>query len=107
MQLKPTDLSTAFKVQQEPEAFKMYSSAELDVIHLYLHPGESIPLHSNNLIVVFCILQGKGRLIAGEETLILNTYNVVEVPACIERSMSNPFDEDLRILVLKKLITST
>jgi quercetin dioxygenase-like cupin family protein len=101
--MKITTLENALKATSAFDARKMYSSATLEVMHLHLLPGEQVAVHVNPVDVVFCVIQGSVRLQADGENKLLNSYDVIEVAAGIERGLTNDSDQDLRVLVLKKI----
>jgi len=90
-------------IQPNLDAKIMYASKELDIVHLHLNPQEKIPVHQNPVTVIFCVLQGKGILTCRDDISELNQYDVVEIPAGVERGLSNTSPGDLRVLVIKKL----
>ena len=95
-------LANAPKVPSGLDAYKMYLSPALDVMHLHLVPGEQVPVHTNPLDVVFCVIQGNVMLEANGTSIMLNTYDVIEILGGVERGLKNDSDQDLRVLVLKK-----
>jgi quercetin dioxygenase-like cupin family protein len=97
-------LSQAPKVPSGLDAYKVYTSPTLDVMHLRLSPGDEVAVHSNPVDVVFCVVQGTVRMEADGKTMLLNTYDTVEVLAGVERGLKNDSDQDFRVLVLKKLV---
>ncbi len=97
-------LSQAPKVPSGLDAYKIYTSPTLDVIHLHLSPGDEVAVHSNPVDVVFCVIQGKVLIEADGKILQLNTFDTVEVLAGVERGLKNDSDQDFRVLVLKKLV---
>ena len=97
-----TTLAIAPKVTSQQDAHKMYTSPTLEVIHLHLLPGEKVAVHSNPADVVFCVIQGNVSLEANGNTIMLNTFDVIEVLAGVERGLKNDSEQDLRVLVLKK-----
>ncbi|NVO18383.1 MAG: cupin domain-containing protein [Bacteroidetes bacterium] len=98
----PATLSTAPKVQSGLDAYKMYVSKDLEVVHLHLAPGEKIDLHINPVDVVFCIIEGEALLETPNEKVSLKKHDVIEIKAGIERGMKNHSRHELRLLVLKK-----
>jgi quercetin dioxygenase-like cupin family protein len=90
-------LATAF------EAFRMYQSEYLEVVHICLKPGENIPLHKNTLRVVFCIMAGTGILETEEGKSVVLQFDTIEIPENTSRSLENPGETELRVLVLKQL----
>jgi quercetin dioxygenase-like cupin family protein len=102
--MKISTLENAPKVPSGLDAHKMYTSSNLEVIHLHLAPGEEVAVHSNPVDAVFCIIQGSVTMEANGSILNLNTYDVVEVLAGVQRGLVNHSNEELRVLVVKKLV---
>jgi quercetin dioxygenase-like cupin family protein len=98
-----TTLDTAAIIQASLKAYKMHQSAGLEIVHLHLLPGESIPLHSNPVDVIFCILEGSGSLDLSDEIITLEKFDVIHIPAGMDRGMNNIGSLDLRLLVIKKI----
>jgi quercetin dioxygenase-like cupin family protein len=98
-----TTLANAPKMPSGHDAYKMYSSPDLDIVHLHLGPGENIGIHVNPVDVIFCILEGKGHLQFDDTAIILEKHDVIQVDAGLNRGMSNPGRDELRILVIKKM----
>lgn len=101
--MKIMSLSDAPKVPSGLDANKMYSSPTLDVIHLHLAPGDKVDVHSNPVDAIFCVIQGEVTMEANSELFYLKTFDVIEVPAGVERGLTNSSEHDLRVLVLKKM----
>jgi len=102
--MKITTLDNAPKSPSGLDASKMYSSESLEVMHLHLTPGQQVPQHANPFNAVLCILDGKVMFESGKEAFELNKFDVAEVEAGIERGFRNESGNDVRILVLKKLL---
>jgi len=102
--MKVTTLLHAPKVPSGLDAHKMYTSSTLDIINLHLAPGEKVPLHVNPLDVVFCVIQGSVSMEVNGKIMQLNTFDVVEVLAGVERGLTNNSKEDFRVLILKKIV---
>ncbi len=96
------NISTAFKLPISIEAYKMYSSATLEIINIQLHPGESIPLHSNNIDVVFYVLEGEGIFTLNDKSQKITANSCVEVTKNNLRAWRNESAGKLKMLVLKK-----
>jgi quercetin dioxygenase-like cupin family protein len=96
-------LDNATKMPAGFEAYKMYSSENLDIVHLHLKAGEKIPVHSNPVDVIFCIIEGSAQLEVNGSLENLDKFDVIPVKAGIDRGMSNISKRDLRLLVIKKM----
>lgn len=91
------------RIKESLDAFKMHESPGLEIVHLHLEPGAEIPLHINPIDVVFCIMEGNATVVTASDTIHAEKYDLVEVPAGIERGMKNTGDSSLRLMVFKKV----
>ena len=98
-----TTFAGAPKVQFNLEGYVMHASPSLEVIHLCLQPGESIPLHPNPFDVVACALAGEVILYTGNEQHKLGLYDVAEIAKDTNRGFTNISSNEARLLILKKL----
>ncbi|MBK7171917.1 MAG: cupin domain-containing protein [Bacteroidales bacterium] len=103
MNISIKNLKNAEKLATEFEAFRMYQSERLEVVHICLKPNESIPLHKNPVRVVFCILQGSGILVTEEGKSVVSPFDSIEILENTSRSLENPGETELRVLVLKQI----
>lgn len=101
--MKISSLATAPKVPSGLNANKMYTSPTLDVIHMHLAAGEKVAVHVNPVDVVFCVISGNVIMDANGEQFSLSAFDVVEVLGGTERGLRNESDQDVRVLVLKKM----
>jgi quercetin dioxygenase-like cupin family protein len=104
--MRITELKSAEQVPINIEARKMLIRKECELIHLALKPGEVLDVHTNPFDVAFYTLAGTGELTIGEETKTIAPDSVIEVAAGEKRGWKNTGTEELRVLVLKVLITS-
>lgn len=101
--MRTKTLKEAERVPIELDARKMCTRSELELIHLTLTVGQSLPEHANGFDVVFYVLAGAGELTLAGETTTVAKDTVVEVPAGVLRGWRNAGGEDLRVLVVKLL----
>ncbi len=104
--MRITELKSAERVPIDIDARKMLVRKECELIHLSLKPGEVLAVHSNPFDVAFYTLAGTGELTIGEETRIMTPDSVVEVAAGEMRGWKNTGSDELRVLVLKVLVTT-
>ncbi len=102
-EIKITSLEDAPKSASGLDAYKMYTSDNLEVMHLHLNPGQEISLHINPSDVVFCVMEGTLVLKTTGNRHKLNKFDLAEVKGGTERGLKNSSDKDTRILVMKKL----
>lgn len=100
--MKITALNNASKVSANLDGFIMHSSPALEVIHLLLHPGQSVPQHPNISDVVVCLIEGEVILDTEEKHLQLSLYDTVEIEKSTNRGFSNPGELNARLLIVKK-----
>jgi quercetin dioxygenase-like cupin family protein len=96
-------LTNAPKVPFDLEGYKMHSSDTLEVIHLCLKPGQSIPQHSNPFNVVACLVSGQVTVHIGDDQRVLSLYDVVELGKNMNRGFTNYSTTEARIIIMKKL----
>ena len=98
-----TTLADAARVPFNLEGYIMHSSAEIEVIHLCLQPGQVVSKHSNPFKVVVCMVKGKVMLQVGENQFVMAPYDVAEVEASEERGFTNNGPSEARLIIIKKL----
>ncbi len=99
--MKITNLENAGKVPFKLDGRVMFSSTDVEMIHLTLKPGEKLDLHVNPFDVVFFTLQGIGILDVEGERISMKQNDAIEVKKEILRAWENNSEEELRILVVK------
>jgi len=81
---------------------RMISDTEsAQVVHITLHPGESLKKHITPVDVIFYVLEGRGRVEIGDEQQEAEADTLIESPARIPHRWQNDSDKTLRILVVK------
>ena len=85
------------------EAYIMYTSSTLEVIHLILQPGQVIPQHANPVDVIVCLVEGEVILCAGDQRSILSLYEVAEVNKNTDRGFINKGASIARLIIIIKL----
>jgi quercetin dioxygenase-like cupin family protein len=103
MDYQLTTFEDAPNVPVNLDGKKMFTSEKLEIVHLTLHPGESIPLHSNPVNVVFFIISGTGLLEMEHEVIEGKPNSSIFVKAGVQRGWKNSGTDDFRILVIKEL----
>jgi quercetin dioxygenase-like cupin family protein len=98
-----TELKNAPAVPFKLDGKILFSSPNLEIIHLALKPGESMDKHSQPFDVLFFIIEGSGTLEIGDETIHPVSGSSVWVEAGSMRKWSNLCTSLLRILVIKDL----
>ncbi len=80
---------------------KLHDSEHAQVVHITLEPGESLIRHITPVDVVFYVLEGRGIVDVGEESLEVTRDTLIESPKNIPHCWHNQSESTLRILVIK------
>jgi len=100
--MKLTSLIKAPKVPVDLEGYIMHSSTTLEVIHLCMQPGQTIPQHPNAHDVVVCLIEGEVTLQTGDKNISLSLYDVAEIEKDTPRGFTNTGKSKARLLIRKK-----
>jgi len=100
---KIVSITDAPKAPFDLEGYKMHTSSALEVIHLCLKPGQSIPQHTNPFEVVASLIAGEVTLHLGNDEHILSMYDVVEIEKDVNRGFTNYSTTEARLIIMKKL----
>jgi mannose-6-phosphate isomerase-like protein (cupin superfamily) len=79
----------------------IYDHESAQAVHITLLPGQELKKHVTPVDVFFYILEGKGKVEIGDETMDVSKDMTVESPARIPHRIMNPFSETMRLLVIK------
>lgn len=60
-----------------------------------INPNGSVPKHSHHNEEIYIILRGKGRMVIGEESKVIEEESVVYIPSNKEHYIKNDFAEKL------------
>ncbi len=91
------------KADQSFDAWKLIADQRTEFVRVHLKPGEYIDTHVNPLVVFFYVLEGKGELTLGTESVTLAKDDLVRVEEGIERKWENTGTAILQFLVIKQL----
>jgi mannose-6-phosphate isomerase-like protein (cupin superfamily) len=80
---------------------QLYEKESAQIMHILLHPGESLKPHRTPVDVVFYILEGTPVVHIGDESESFESDTVIESPADIVHYISNESNNDARLLVIK------
>lgn len=97
---KPADGKTAYN-KNSVIGRKILSIDEVEVVHMEVGPGKTLPLHKTPVEVFFYILEGKGEIEIGDERAVGEPDTLVESPKYIPHALHNPGTETFRLLVVK------
>jgi len=65
----------------------IYQSDQIRVILAYFKKGQFIPVHTPNIDVILCILEGEAEVVAGEERIKTKVNDIVVVPKGVKRGV--------------------
>jgi quercetin dioxygenase-like cupin family protein len=83
------------------DARELYNKETAQVVHIILHPGESLKPHKTPVDVCFYVLEGTPDIFIGEEKQLVIKDSLVESPKNITHYFSNNSDKIVRVLVVK------
>jgi quercetin dioxygenase-like cupin family protein len=79
------DLKSFDERKFNPKA--VYQSDQIRVILAYFKKGQFIPVHTPNIDVILCILEGEAEVIAGEERIKTKVNDLIIVPKGVKRGV--------------------
>jgi quercetin dioxygenase-like cupin family protein len=65
----------------------VYQSEGMKVVLAYFKQGQFIPVHSPQVEVALCILEGEAEIIAGDEQVIARKDDLIVVPKGVKRGV--------------------
>jgi quercetin dioxygenase-like cupin family protein len=83
------------------ESRNIHSTDDLSVTIVTLQPGEKLKKHITPVDVLFYVLEGKGKVLIGEETAEVTAESSIESPKDIAHCWYNNSDAPLKFMVLK------
>jgi quercetin dioxygenase-like cupin family protein len=101
--MKKTSLSDVSQVAPTLDASIMHSSSNIEIRHLCIKPGQSIPQHPNEYEVIASLIAGEASLNMGEKQIDLDLFDVVEIEKNVARGFTNNGTTEARFLIIKKL----
>lgn len=101
MQIKNWKKEEIVQTPHQLDVRRLYDYDNAQVMHILLHPGESLKPHITPVDVFFYILEGAIDVMVGDETQTVLADQLVESPKDIVHCLSNHSDKDGRILVVK------
>lgn len=82
----------------------LFSDGRYELLHLTLLPGDHMDIHTQQVDVVFFVVEGTGTLTVGEETIEAVENTAIHVRSGVPRAWANSGNQPVRILVNKLLI---
>ena len=101
MKIIEIDKTQPFVNNHNIDARRIYNYNGAEIIHMTLHPGESVKTHSTPVDVAFYILEGSGLVEIGEETAPVEVGACVESPKDISHRLINNTEKPFKFLVIK------
>ena len=65
----------------------VYQTDEMKVVLAYFKPGQFIRVHSPQVDVVLCVLEGEAEMVAGDEQLIAKKNDLIIIPKGVKRGV--------------------
>ena len=65
----------------------VYQTDDMKVVLAYFKPGQFIPVHSPQVDVVLCVLEGEAEMVAGDEQLIAKKNDLIIIPKGVKRGV--------------------
>jgi quercetin dioxygenase-like cupin family protein len=65
----------------------VYQSGGMKVVLAYFKQGQFIPVHSPQVEVVLCILEGEAEIVAGDKQVIAKKHDLIIVPKGVKRGV--------------------
>lgn len=65
----------------------VYESDDIKVILAYFKQGQFIPVHTPEVDVVLCILEGEAEVVAGDEKIVAKEKDLIIVPGGTKRGV--------------------
>lgn len=65
----------------------IYQSDQIRVILAYFKKGQFIPVHTPDIDLVLCMLEGEAELVAGEGRIIASLSDIIIIPKGIKRGI--------------------
>jgi mannose-6-phosphate isomerase-like protein (cupin superfamily) len=79
----------------------LYDTEFAQVVHITLAPGESLKRHITPVDAIFYVLEGKGTVEIGDESLEVSPEILIDSPAKLPHRWINNSNTTLRVLVIK------
>jgi len=73
--------------EQKFNPVSVYATEQMKVIVAYFRKGQFIPVHTPGVDVVFCILEGRAELVAGDQRFNVGPHDLVVVPRGTKRGI--------------------
>lgn len=101
MKILEVDKTQPFVNNHNIDARRIYDYNGAQIIHMTLHPGESLKPHSTPVDVAFYILEGSGLIEIADETAPVGPGTCIESPKNIPHRLINHTEKPFKFLVIK------
>lgn len=75
--------------------------SEINIVNLVLEPGEKVPAHKTPVNVHFQVVEGKGTVIIGEESRVVQVGDIVFSPMQIPHALLADQNSVFSVFVIK------
>jgi mannose-6-phosphate isomerase-like protein (cupin superfamily) len=89
------------EVKDNPNGRILYTSENVEMVHLTMKQGETMEKHSQPFDVVFFVLHGTGVLEVKNDQILVQQNTCIHVTKGASRRWRNNGSTDLKILVIK------
>jgi mannose-6-phosphate isomerase-like protein (cupin superfamily) len=96
----PSQASEAHR-KKSVSARKLLSIDPVEVVHLEIGPGDTLPAHVTPVDVFFYVLEGRGEIEVGDERAEVQKDMLIESPKDIPHAVHNTGTGPFRVLVVK------
>lgn len=96
-------LSESPKVPFSLDGRILFTSPELELVHLTLRPGERLDPHIQPFDVLFYVIDGEGELTVEDGSIKAAPGTLIEVKKGTSRRWINQGKDSLRMIVLKRI----
>jgi len=80
---------------------KVYDSPEAVVVYIEVAPGGAIEPHVTPVDMEFCVIEGRGRFILGEESREAGAGTLIPSPRGVPHGMRNIGAAPLKVIAIK------
>lgn len=87
------------------DAHLVHCSETNVIVHMSLVPGQTVPVHSAPMDVVFVVLEGRGLALHGDTSKEIEATTIIESPRGSLHGFVNNGDGPLRVLAIKQMPT--
>ncbi|MFA5421330.1 MAG: cupin domain-containing protein [Bacilli bacterium] len=83
------------------KARPLVSTPEISIVNLVLEPGEVVPAHKTPVNVHFQVVEGRGTIAIGDESIVVETGDIVFSPLHIPHGLEANQNSVFSVFVIK------